>query len=131
MSEHDWMVAWERRKVDACKTKYPNSFRCCLVPRRLLFKTCAQRKVGRRQRATRRFACRLYPSLGPLRFINSSHARLCHAKNEAPEEEAGLDVHSKATSTLRENKFLEPKMKTLKFFKKQIQMQRKYSGLGL
>ena len=54
-----------------------------------LFKTCAQRKAGRRQRA-RRFACRLYPSHGPLRFITSHsfRARLCHAKNEAPEEEA-------------------------------------------
>ena len=36
---------------------------------------CAQRKAGRRQ---------------PLRFITSHsfRARLCHAKNEAPEEEA-------------------------------------------
>ena len=35
-------------------------------------------------------ACRLYPSHGPLRFITSHsfRARLCHAKNEAPEEEA-------------------------------------------
>ena len=66
VSEHDWMVACGRRKVDACKTKYANSFRW----------------------------------------------------------------HSKATSTLWENKFLEPKMKTFKFFKKQIQMQRKYSRLG-
>ena len=51
---------------------------------------CAQRKAGRRQRARRRFACRLYPSHGPLRFITSHsfRARLCHAKNEAPEEEA-------------------------------------------
>ena len=40
----------------------------------------------------RRFGCRLYPSHGPLRFITSHsfRARLCcHAKNEAPEEEAG------------------------------------------
>ena len=51
---------------------------------------CAQRKAGRRQRARWRFACRLYPSHGPLRFITSHsfRARLCHAKNEAPEEEA-------------------------------------------
>ena len=36
------------------------------------------------------FACRLYPSHGSLRFITSHsfRARLCHAKNEAPEEEA-------------------------------------------
>ena len=61
-----------------------------------LFITCAQRKAGRRQRARRRFACRLYPSHGPLRFITSHSFRacLCHAKNEAPEEEAGLDLRS-------------------------------------
>ena len=42
-------------------------------------------------RSGRRFACRLYPSHGPLRFITSHsfRPRLCHAKNEAPEEEAG------------------------------------------
>ena len=42
---------------------------------------CAQRKAGR---------SRLYPSHGPLRFITSHsfRARLCHAKNKAPEEEA-------------------------------------------
>ena len=41
-------------------------------------------------RSGRRFACRLYPSHGPLRFITSHsfRASLCHAKNEAPEEEA-------------------------------------------
>ena len=40
--------------------------------------------------------CRLYPSHGPLRFITSQSFRacLCHAKNEAPEEEAGLDLRS-------------------------------------
>ena len=32
---------------------------------------CGQRKVGRRQRARRRFACRLYPSHGPSWFITS------------------------------------------------------------
>ena len=55
-------------------------------------KLCAQRKAGRRQRARRRFACRLYPSHGLLRFITSYlfRARLCHAKNEAPEEEADV-----------------------------------------
>ena len=54
-----------------------NRVRClrpqsCLVPRRLSFDGC------------------LYPSHGPLRFITSHsfRARLCHAKNEAPEEEA-------------------------------------------
>ena len=40
----------------------------------LSMKMCAQRKAGRRQRARRRFACRLYPSHGPLRFI-ASHSR--------------------------------------------------------
>ena len=51
----------------------------------LLMKMFAQRKAGRRQRA---------PSHGPLRFITSHsfRARLCHAKNEAPEEEAGPAV---------------------------------------
>ena len=51
----------------------------------LLMKMCAQRKAGRRQR--------LYPSHGPLRFITSHsfRARLCHAKNETPEEEADLE----------------------------------------
>ena len=34
-------------------------------------KMCGQRKVGRRQRARRRFACRLYPSHGPSWFITS------------------------------------------------------------
>ena len=45
----------------------------CLAPRRLSLsmKMCAQRKAGRRQRARRRFAGRLYPSHGPLRFITS------------------------------------------------------------
>ena len=47
----------------------------------LSMKMCAQRKAGRR-----------HPSHGPLRFITSHsfRARLCHAKNEAPEEEAIL-----------------------------------------
>ena len=53
----------------------------CLVPRRL--SRCARK--GRREGDSR-----LYPSHGPLRFITSHsfRARLCHAKNEAPEEEA-------------------------------------------
>ena len=51
----------------------------------LLMKMCAQRKAGVRQRARRRFACRLYPSHGPLRFItrHSFRARLCHAKRSS------------------------------------------------
>ena len=44
----------------------------------LSMKICAQRKAGRRQRARRRFACRLYPSHGPLRFI-ISHSRFALA----------------------------------------------------
>ena len=44
----------------------------------LSMKICAQRKAGRRQRARRRFACRLYPSHGPLRFI-TSHSRFALA----------------------------------------------------
>ena len=69
-----------------------------------LFKTCAQRKAGRRQRA-RRFACRLYPFHGPLRFITSHsfRARLFHAKNEAPEEEAAI-VPNCFTTTIDEIK---------------------------
>ena len=51
-----------------------------LVPWRLSLsmKMCAQRKAGRRQRASWRFACRLYPSHGPLRFI-TSHSRFALA----------------------------------------------------
>ena len=37
----------------------------------LSMEMCAQKKAGRRQRARRRFACRLYPSHGPLRFITN------------------------------------------------------------
>ena len=37
----------------------------------LSMKMCAQKKAGRRQRARRRFACRLYPSHGPLRLITN------------------------------------------------------------
>ena len=48
-------------------------------------KMCAQRKAGRRQRTRRCFACRLYPSHGPLRFITNRSQLPC--KNEAPEEE--------------------------------------------
>ena len=45
------------------------------------------------------FACRLYPSHGPLRCITSHsfRARLCHAKNEAPEEEAAPPQWQKQT----------------------------------
>ena len=48
----------------------------------LSMKMCAQRKAGRRQRARRR----------SLRNRSSPVARLCLAKNEAPEEEAGIEA---------------------------------------
>ena len=52
---------------------------------------CARK--GRRERDNGR-DCRLYPSHGPLRFITGHlfRARLCHAKNEGPEEEAGIGL---------------------------------------
>ena len=42
------------------------------------------------EKETTGFACRLYPSHGPSWFITSHsfRARLCQAKNEAPDEEA-------------------------------------------
>ena len=80
----------------------------------LLMKMCAQSKAGRRQRARsgRRFACRLYPSHGPLRFITSHsfRARLCHAKNEAPEEEAGKEQRA-STNKYRKGQNNEISMK--------------------
>ena len=50
-----------------------------LVPRRLSFDENVRAKEGGKE-----------PSHDPLRFITSHsfRARLCHAKNEAPEEEA-------------------------------------------
>ena len=58
------------------------------MPRKRLF--CQENDT----RSGRRFACRLYPSHGPLRFITSHsfRVRLCHAKNEAPEGEAGVEM---------------------------------------
>ena len=60
----------------------------CLVPRRLSFDENVRAKEGGKE--TTGETCRLYPSHGPLWFITSHsfRARLCHAKNEAPEEEA-------------------------------------------
>ena len=60
------------------------AFEHCLVPRRLSFHENVRAKEGGKK------TTRLYPSHGPLRFITSHsfRARLCHAKNEAPEEEA-------------------------------------------
>ena len=68
--------------------------RPCLVPRRLSFDENVRAKEGGKETTGEtRFACRLYPSLGPLWLIasHSFRARLYHAKNEAPEEEAALD----------------------------------------
>ena len=49
----------------------------------LSMKMCAQRKAGRRQRARQRFACRPYPSHGPLRFITSRSPLLPYEKRSA------------------------------------------------
>ena len=69
-------------------------------------KTYTNQKLGRAKKSTflprkrhkilQAFACRLYPSHGPLRFITSHsfRARLCHAKNEAPAEEAVIETQS-------------------------------------
>ena len=66
-----------------CRSRWRPCCRCCDVAASypdisLLMKMCAQRKAGRRQRARRRFACFLYPSHGPLRFI-TSHSRFALA----------------------------------------------------
>ena len=70
---------------------YADLLRGCLVPRRLSFDENVRAKEGGKE--TTGDACRLYPSHGPLRFITSHsfRARLCHAKNETPEEEADLE----------------------------------------
>ena len=57
----------------------------CLAPRRLS-SMCAQRKAGRRLPSVP-FPWSLAVHHQSLAF----RARLCHAKNEAPEEEAVLD----------------------------------------
>ena len=66
------------------------------MPRKRLF--CQENDT----RSGRRFASRLYPSHGPLRFITSHsfRARLCHAKNEAPEEQAVAAAFSMIRVTL-------------------------------
>ena len=64
----------------------------CLVPRRLSLsmKVCAQRKAGRRKRASTSLVS---PSHAPLRFV-TSHWRFAFAsmwnKYEAPEKEEDL-----------------------------------------
>ena len=47
----------------------------------LSIKMCAQRKAGRRQRARGRFACRLHPSHGPLRFITNGSQLPCEKRS--------------------------------------------------
>ena len=63
----------------------------CLVPRRLSFDEIVRAKEGGKE-TTGETSFRLpsVPSHSPLRFITSHlfRARLCHAKNETPEEEA-------------------------------------------
>ena len=76
------------REMHTCALSYT-----CLVPRRLSFDENVRAKEGGKE--TTGFVCRLHPSHGPLRFITSHsplafRARLCLAKNEAPEEEAAL-----------------------------------------
>ena len=68
----------------------------CLVPRRHSFDENVRANEGRKETTGETcFACRLYPSHGPLRFI-TSHSRFVlasagHAKKEVPEEEAGTE----------------------------------------
>ena len=57
----------------------------------LLMKMCAQRKAGRTQRSFACFPWSLAVHHQSLAF-RARLARLCHAKNEAPEEEAGAVV---------------------------------------
>ena len=67
-----------------------------LVPRRLSLDENLHAKEGGKEKTASplNFASLLYPSRGPLRFF-TSHSRFAlasmrnHAKNEAPEEEAG------------------------------------------
>ena len=47
----------------------------------LSMKMCAQKKAGRRQRTRRCFACRLYPSHGPLRFITNRSQLPCEKRS--------------------------------------------------
>ena len=58
----------------------------------LRYGACSQRTIYNFSDNSDRQGGRLYPSHGPLWFITSHsfRARLCHAKNEAPGEEAGL-----------------------------------------
>ena len=64
---------------------YADLLRGCLVPRRLSFDENVRAKEGGKETTG--------PFHGPLRFITSHsfRARLCHAKNETPEEEADLE----------------------------------------
>ena len=59
-----------------CPLRADGPTRRCLVPRRLSFDENVRAKEGGKE--TTGFACRLYPSHGPLRFI-TSHSRFALA----------------------------------------------------
>ena len=67
-----WDVKWGESGHKRNVASYPD------VSLSLSMKMCAQRTEGRRQRARRRFAYRLYPPHGPLWFI-TSHSRFALA----------------------------------------------------
>ena len=81
----------------------------CLVPRRLSFDENVRAKEGGKE--TTGFACRLYPSHGPLQFI-TSHSRfaLASAKRKTKRLKRRLD-----TSLLRAVSFVLWRRKSLRF----------------
>ena len=83
--------------------------RRCLVPRRLSFDENVRAKEGGKE--TTDFACRLYPSHGPLQFI-TSHSRfaLASAKRKTKRLRRRLD-----TSLLRAVYLVPGKRKPLHF----------------
>ena len=90
--------AWSFLKsiLKKCIDGHAPIIRDCLAPRPLSFDENVRAKEGGKETTGETcFACHLYPSHGPLRFITSHsfHAHLCHAKNEAPEEEAGVNQY--------------------------------------
>ena len=87
----------------ACNSAQDKHKPRCLVPRCLSLDENVRAKEGGKD--TTGFACRLYPSHGPLRFITSHsfRARLCYAKNEAPEEEAEPRAYMQQLNFLMNN----------------------------
>ena len=81
----------------------------CLIPRRLSFHENVRAKEGGKE--TTGFACRLYPSHGPLQFI-TSHSRfaLASAKRKTKRLRRRLD-----TSLLRAVSFVLWRRKPLRF----------------